>query len=132
MYKLEDAVKALLDNTPIKKIARQQKISKNTVKKYRNHLEVVLNEKPWIRNDIQKIMAEFRTVRKKERFSENHGWLENNDLIDELAAECENYVRLFQVLKEEKGFAGSYSSLMRYVTKNVTTQLYDSRIFSKP
>lgn len=119
MYKLEDAVKALLDNTPIKQIARQQRVSKNTVKKYRNHLEDVLNEKPWIRGDIQEIMSEFRTVRKKERFSENHGWLETNaDLIDELSAECENYVRLFQVLQDEKGFAGSYSSLMRYVSKN--------------
>jgi len=28
-----------LDNTPIKQIARQQKIAKNTVKKYRNQLK---------------------------------------------------------------------------------------------
>ena len=32
MYRIEDAVKALLDNTPIKQIARQQKISKNKLK----------------------------------------------------------------------------------------------------
>lgn len=118
MYKLEDAVKALLENTPIKQIARRQKISKNTVKKYRNQLESILSEKPWIRNDLKEIMTEFRNYRKKERYSENHGWLETNEkLVDELALECNNYVRLLQVL-HEKGFHGSYSSLMRYVVKN--------------
>lgn len=102
MYKLEETVNALLDNTPIKQIARQQKISKDTVKKYRNLLEMILNEKPWIREDLTKIMVEFRTVRKKEWYSENHVWLENNaNLIYKLAAECENYVRLFQDLQVE-------------------------------
>lgn len=118
MYKLEEAIKALLENTPIKQIARRQKISKNTVKKYRTHLESILSEKPWIKNDLSEIMKEFRNSRKKERYSENHGWLESHtELVDELALECDNYVRLFQVL-QEKGFNGSYSSLMRYVMKN--------------
>lgn len=106
MYKLEDAVKALLENTPIKQIARRQKISKNTVKKYRNQLESILSEKPWIRNDLKEIMTEFRNYRKKKRYSENHGWLESHEkLVDELALECDNYVRLLQVL-QEKGYAG--------------------------
>ena len=118
MYKLEDAVKALLENTPIKQIARRQKISKNTVKKYRNQLESIMAEKPWIRNDLSEIMTEFRNYRKKERYSENHGWLESHEmLVDDLALKCDNYVRLLQVL-QEKGFSGSYSSLMRYVEKN--------------
>ena len=29
MYRIEEAVRALLDNTPIKQIARRQKISRN-------------------------------------------------------------------------------------------------------
>jgi len=70
MYKLEDAIKALLENTPIKQIACRHKISKNTVKKYRAHLESILSEKPWIKNDLLEIMIEFRNNRKKERYSE--------------------------------------------------------------
>jgi transposase len=117
MYRIEDAVKALLDNTPIKQIARQQKISKNTVKKYRRNLEAIRDVKPWLTN-IDEIMEEFRSSRKKERYSENHGWIEKNtELVAELSTRCDNYIRLFQVL-QEKGFKGSYSSLQRYVAKS--------------
>ena len=106
MYRIEDAVKAILDNTPIKQIARQQKISKNTVKKYRRNFEAIRNEKPWLTN-IDEIMEEFRSSRNKERYSENHGWIERNtELVDELSTRCDNYVRLFQVL-QEKGSKGS-------------------------
>ncbi len=122
MYKLEDAVKALLGDTPIKQIAREHKISKNTVKKYRTHLRSILDEKPWLKDDISKLMSEFRNDRKKERYSKNHGWLEtNSELVDKLALKCDNYVRLLQVL-QEKGFTGSYSSLMRYVLKNAAVK----------
>ncbi|MBU1077918.1 MAG: IS21 family transposase [Spirochaetes bacterium] len=118
MYKLEDTIKALLENVPIKRIARLQKISKNTVKKYRILVEEILRLKPWIRDDLPALMEEFRRSRKAERYSENHGWLETSqNLVEELSARCPNYVRLQEVLKE-KGFKGSYSSLLRYVSKS--------------
>jgi len=121
MYKLEEAVKALLNNKPIKQIARMQKISKNTVKKYRNLLEEILEKEPALANDLDALMKVFRDERKKERYSVNFGWLESNQkLVDELAAECSNYARLYEVLNE-KGFAGSYSSLIRYASKNLKT-----------
>lgn len=122
MYKLEEAVKALLENRPIKQIARMQRISRNTVKKYRDHLVDILTEKPWLKDDIDSLMSAFRIERKKERYSANFGWLEENQqLVDELAAECNNYARLFEVLTD-KGFGGSYSSLIRYAAKNLKTQ----------
>ncbi|NQT58630.1 MAG: IS21 family transposase [Bacteroidetes bacterium] len=118
MYKLEEAVKALLDNTPIKQIARQQKIAKNTVKKYRNQLKDLQERNPLLGEDLDTIMQEFRLMRKNERYSENHGWLETHkEEVDKLSAQCDNYIRLNQVLRE-KGFEGSYSSLLRYVAKN--------------
>lgn len=118
MYRIEEAVRALLDGIPIKQIARRQKISKNTVKKYRGILEGILKEKPWLESNFDDILNEFRNLRSKERYSQNHGWLsENEDLVNDLSGKCDNYVRLFEVL-QEKGFAGSYSSLQRYVTKN--------------
>ena len=127
MYKLEDAVKALLDNTPVKQIARMQKISKNTVKKYRDQLHAILHERPWLQDDLNLLMNEFRNRRKKERYSLNFGWLESNQaIVDELAAECDNYVRLLEVL-QEKGFEGSYSSLIRYVARNA--QCKDRPVF---
>ena len=46
LYRQEEAVKALLDNTPIKQIARQQKIAKNTVKKYRKQLKDLQEHNP--------------------------------------------------------------------------------------
>lgn len=121
MYKLEEAISALLENKPIKQIARMQKISKNTVKKYRNQMESILQEKPWLRSDMESLMSEFKAARKKERYSANYGWLEGNQkTVDELAARCNNYVRLFEILSE-RGFEGSYSSLLRYVSKNSQT-----------
>jgi len=120
MYRIEEAVRALLDNTPIKQIARRQKISRNTVKKYRGILENILTEKPWIINNFGEIMNEFQSLRAKERYSKNHGWLqENEEVVNELSGKCDNYVRLYEVL-QGKGFAGSYSSLQRYVAKNNT------------
>ncbi len=120
MYRIEEAVRALLDNTPIKQIARKQKISRNTVKKYRGVLENILKDKPWIINNFDEIMKEFQSLRAKERYSENHGWLSvNTELVNELSGKCDNYVRLYQVL-QEKGFSGSYSSLQRYVAKSNT------------
>ena len=117
MYKLKDTVEALLANISIKRIARLQKISKNTVKKYRSILNRILQNNPYIRNDINKIMAELIGIRKHERFSENFGWLErNSELVESLTSKCDNYVVLIKKLKDS-GFKGSYSSLLRYVTK---------------
>lgn len=117
MYKLEEVVNALLENTPIKQIARQQKISKNTVKKYRKHVEKILSGNPHMLGNLSMIMDEFRNMRKKERHSVNYGWLElHSEEIEKLAENCDNYVRLFQVLRD-KGFSGSYSSLQRYISK---------------
>ncbi len=117
MYKLKDAVKALLANISIKRIARLQKISKNTVKKYRSILNRILQNSPSLRNDINKIMAEFIEIRKHERFSGNFGWLEqNSELVESLTSQCDNYVVLIKKLNDN-GFKGSYSSLLRYVTK---------------
>ena len=118
MYKLEDAVVALLGGTPIKQIARAQKISKNTVKKYRSILERILSDQPSLCGDPLAIMGAFRSIRGQQRYSDNHGWLETNTaVVEELTAKCDNYVRLFQVLQDH-GFRGSYSSLQRYVLKS--------------
>ena len=63
-------------------------------------------------------MVEFRLIRKQQRYSQNHGWLENNEeLVERLSVKCDNHVRLFQVLLEH-GFHGSYSLLQRYVAKS--------------
>ena len=133
MYKLEEAVSALLAGTPIKKIARLQKISKNTVKKYRSILQRVLDDQPALQGDLTAIMGAFGSIRKQQRFSDNHGWLEiNTALVEELTAKCDNYVRLLEVLQDH-GFRGSYSSLQRYVAKS---ELFKEkpvfRIESKP
>lgn len=133
MYKLEEAVSALLAGIPIKKIARLQKISKNTVKKYRSILESILDKQAYLHEDISAIMGAFRSIRSQQQYSENHGWLETNTaLVEKLTAKCDNYVRLLQVLQEH-GFRGSYSSLQRYVSKS---ELFKEkpvfRIESKP
>ena len=118
MYSLEEAVKAILAGTPIKQIARVQKISKNTVKKYRSLVEYIMSRNPGLRDDLPGIMDAFRAMRNQQRYSENHGWLEENaELVERLTAKCDNYVRLLQVLKDH-GFNGSYSSLQRYVSKS--------------
>jgi len=122
MYKLKDAVKALLTGTPIKRIARLQKISKNTVKKYRKILETILTENPEISNNIEKIMTRFSAIRSEERYSENFGWLEvNKELVNHLTGQCDNYIVLIRKLKEN-GFKGSYSSLLRYISKYKDTR----------
>ncbi|HDY89459.1 MAG TPA: hypothetical protein ENH82_15260 [bacterium] len=118
MYSLEEAVSAILDGTPAKQIARLQKISKNTVKKYRSILESILDEQPSFQRDLSTIMGAFRSIRRQQRYSDNHGWLEiNTALVEKLTTKCDNYVRLLQVLQEH-GFRGSYSSLQRYVSKS--------------
>ena len=101
MYRLKDAVNALLKGVPIKRITRIQKISKNTVKKYRRILNTVLGTNPVIKNDIDKIMEVFCKTRKEERFSKNFGWLEaNKEFVDSLAAKCENYIVLIDKLRK--------------------------------
>jgi transposase len=118
MYKLQDIIEDLLNNTPIKKIARTQRIARNTIRKYKRILIKILQDKPIISSDINLIMKEFRQIRKEERYSKNFGWLEKNKKMVELfASECNNYVRLIEVL-QKKGFSGSYSSLLRYLSKN--------------
>lgn len=117
MYKLKDAVEALLSGIPIKRIARQQRISKNTVKKYRNILGIILKANPEIETNIEKIMTHFSVIRKEERYSENFGWLEQNqELVNQLSGQCKNYIVLIRKLNEN-GFNGSYSSLLRYIAK---------------
>jgi transposase len=117
MYTLKDSVELILAGMPIKKIARLQKISKNTVKKYRNILETILEVSPDLKTDISKIMVHFSEIRKEERYSENFLWIEKNqELINNLSGQCDNYIVLIQKLKEN-GFNGSYSSLLRYISK---------------
>ena len=119
MYTLQDIVSDLLAGTKIKRIARLRKVSKNTVKKYRGILQKLLNEYPHEQPVIPEIMTEFRKIRESERYSKNFGWLvENKKTVEELSSRCDNYIRLIEVL-HEKGFRGSYSSLLRFVNKNL-------------
>ena len=102
MYKLKDAVEALLADTPIKRIARLQKISKNTVKKYRKIIESILAINPEIHNNIEEIMTRFSAIRGEERYSENFGWLETNkELVNHLTGQCDNYIVLIQKLNPQ-------------------------------
>ncbi len=118
MFSVQDIIKDLLREVPIKTIARIRKISKNTVKRYQTLLTEILEQKPELRESIDGILQEISKCRKRERFSENFGWLETNTgLLESLATKCDNYVRLVEVL-QEKGFGGSYSSLLRYLEKN--------------
>lgn len=118
MFKLQDIVEDLLNNVPIKKIARTQRIARNTIRKYKKILIKILLIKPAISSNIDLIMKEFTRIRKEERYSENFGWLEKNKKMVELfASECNNYVRLIEELRRN-GFSGSYSSLLRYLSKN--------------
>lgn len=118
MYTIQEIIEDLLQERAIKSIARIRKVSKNTVKKYREKLSLILEQNPEIVNSIEKIMEEIKRHRKAERFSENYGWLEKNtEQIEELSGQCDNYVRLVEVL-HDKGFKGSYSSLLRYIEKN--------------
>jgi transposase len=118
MYKLQDMIEDLLSNVPKKQIVRIRKISKNTIKKYNKILLKILEDKPEIGSDINRIMDEFRRLRKEESYSENFGWLNSNDkIVETFASQCKNIVRLFEKLNEN-GFTGSYSSLIRYLNKN--------------
>lgn len=118
MYSVQDIIEDLLLGVPIKRTARLRKVSKNTVKKYRDKLHAILTEHPEFENSIELIMGKIIELRKEERYSLNFGWLDkNSSLVDALSSECENYIRLLEVL-HEKGFQGSYSSLQRYLFKN--------------
>ena len=118
MYKIQDVIEDLLQEKPVKAIARIRKISKNTVKKYRGILNQVLEEHPEISDSVSEIMDEIKNHKKAERFSKNFGWIETNKtLVENLSNDCENYIRLVEVLHEH-GFKGSYSSLLRYIDKN--------------
>jgi transposase len=118
MYKLQDIIEDLLRGETIKGIAKSRKISKNTVKKYRSILEQITESQPEIKTEIEKIMKEFRQIRQKERHSENFGWLLTNiETVNDLSSRCENLVRLNEVLND-KGFHGSYSSLIRFMAKH--------------
>ena len=118
MYKLQDIIEDLLQNEPVKSIVKKRKISKNTVKKYRTLLEKIMGSPPERETEIDKIMKEFREMRRNERHSENFGWLLTNvEMVNDLSTRCENLVRLNEVLAE-KGFRGSYSSLIRFMSKH--------------
>lgn len=118
MYKLQEIIESLLAGEPIKRIARKSRISKNTVKKYKMNLDEILEISPEIKNDINQIMKEFHRLRQDEKHSENFGWLlKNSELVNELGSKCDNLVRLNEVL-HDKGFRGSYSSLVRFMNKH--------------
>ncbi len=118
MYKLQDIIEDLLRGEHVKAIVRKRKISKNTVKKYRTILEKITESLPDQENEIEKIMDEFRKVRQEERHSENFGWLLTNvEMVNDLSSRCENLIRLNEVLND-KGFHGSYSSLIRFMSKH--------------
>ena len=107
MYKLQDVLADLLQNIPIKQIARKTKIARNTIKKYNKILESILQKQPELKNSIELLMDGFRDIRKHERYSENFGWLFNNKgKVETYASECNNYLitsRIFRTI-----FYGSY------------------------
>lgn len=118
MYSVQDIVTDLINEVPIRRIARIRKVSKNTVKKYREKVNSILELHPDLNDCIDGIMQKISEMRKQERFSVNFGWLErNSEEVERLSGKCGNYVRLLEVL-QEKGYKGSYSSLQRYVAKN--------------
>lgn len=118
MYKVQDIIEDLLQNKPVKSIARTRKISKNTVKKYRDILTGIIGPDPENIPSLDVILSRIKEQRKAESYSENFGWLtDNSDLVEDLSNNCDNYVRLVEVLSEH-GFKGSYSSLLRYLDKN--------------
>lgn len=118
MYKLQDIIEDLLRGEHVKAIVRKRKISKNTVKKYRAILEKITASLPDHGNETEQIMNVFRQIRQEERHSENFGWLlANVEMVNDLSSRCENLIRLNEVLSE-KGFRGSYSSLIRFMSKH--------------
>jgi len=74
----------LLNGTAIKKIARTQRISKNTIKRYRSLVNEILETQPEIKENIDAVIDQFKLLRSQQRFSENYGWLETNDNLVEL------------------------------------------------
>ena len=118
MYKIEDIVRDLIENIPIKQIARKRKISKNTVKRYRDILDsIALKYQPDFTN-LGSVMDSLRIHRKQERYSDNFQWFAlHQDFLSGLFKECKNHLLIFEQLKQS-GFKGSYSSLLRYVKKN--------------
>lgn len=121
MYRVQDIVEDLLRNEPVKKIARVRKISKNTVRKYRDELAEISSQKPEMSISADLIMKELSARRKEER-SANFLWLsDRHDLLEKLSGECSNYIRLNEILCE-RGYKGSYSALIRYVGKNHLNQ----------
>jgi transposase len=118
MYKVEDIIKDLLDNIPIKQIARKQKVSKNTIKSYRDKIEIIKSNNSSISICSDYLIEEIREMRKKEKYSDNFEWLsKNKQIVEEQCSKCENIVILYDDLKN-RGFKGSYSALIRYFTKN--------------
>lgn len=119
MYKIEDIIKDLLKGTAIREIARVRKVSKNTVKSYRTKLETIKSKYPNEGNlSLERIMEEISLERKKEKHSQNFGWLSNNkERVQSLQSKCNNILILHENLKNS-GFMGSYSSLIRFITKN--------------
>ena len=111
MYSVQDIIEDLLLGVPIKRTARLRKVSKNTVKKYRDMLHAILTEHPEFENSIELIMGKIIELRKEERYSLNFGWLDkNSSLVDALSSECENYIRLLEVLHEHcRNFPGTAS-----------------------
>lgn len=127
MYKLQDVLEDLLKNIPIKQIARTTKIARNTIRKYNKILNDILLKHPELKSSIDLLMDEFRIKRKEERFSENFGWLFiNKTIVESYSSECNNYLRLFEVLRQH-GFQGSYSSLLRFVSKEISQK--DNPVF---
>jgi transposase len=117
MYKLRDIVEELLNGTGIKTIARMQKISKNTIKRYRGILETILENQSELASNIDRIMEQFQLLRKQNKYSVNFEWLENHEtLINKLSLKSDNYFILYPQLVEH-GYQGSYSSLLRYINK---------------
>ena len=118
MHKVQHVIEDLLQNKSIKSIARTRKISKNTVKKYREILSQIIGPDPETTPTVDEILFEIKTQRKAKRYSKNYGWLiDNAQLVENLSNNCDNYVRLVEVLSDH-GFKGSYSSLLRYLEKN--------------
>lgn len=116
MEKLRSILKGLFEKEKIKALARRTGVSKNTIKSYRALLEKIREKHPCVAFDFESVYEILKDIRKQER-SINFSWLnENIELVKKKLTACKNLVRIHEVLKE-KGFAGSYSSLTRYVNK---------------
>jgi transposase len=118
MYKIEDIISDLLKDIKIKEIARIRKVSKNTVKSYRSRLEKIKENLNHEDSTLENILNKISKLKKSERHSANFGWLQTNDeLVKNLQSKCNNILILHENLITN-GFQGSYSSLIRYISKN--------------